>query len=249
MAALPRMTVASKIAEDIKQRIISKQYRPGDRLPTERALAEQYQVSRIPVREALRSLEQMGLVATHHGRGSFVTEADAKPILDMFSQQLLLNAPSMMDLLKVRALLEKQAAMDAAALRTQAELDAIRQAEARCRLEIEKARLGLEHAFHEADFALHEAIAAASHNDLFKGFFGIIYNSIRMHQSMAISADKTADRLRTFHAAICDAIARQDAEAAGAAMAAHMEHVTDLVRSGQEKLAALMARDAAKPEA
>ncbi|WP_300160164.1 hypothetical protein [Solidesulfovibrio sp.] len=41
------------------------------------------------------------------------------------------------------------------------------------------------------------------------------------------------------HAAICDAIARQDGEAAGAAMAAHMEHVTVLVRTGQETLATL----------
>jgi GntR family transcriptional repressor for pyruvate dehydrogenase complex len=247
MAAFPRISVSAKIVEDIRQRIFNKEYLPGGRLPTERALAEHYQVSRIPVREALKTLEQMGLVATHHGRGSFVTEQDTKPLMDQFSQQLLLNAPSVLDLLKVRKLLEKQAAKDAALLRTDAELAKIRNAEARCRLEIEKARLGVEHAFHAADFALHEAIAEASHNDVFKGFFTIIYSSFRVHQTMAISADKTADKLRAFHEAICDAIARQDPDAAGKAMEAHMNHVTDLVRIGQEKLAVLMQQDREKP--
>ena len=61
------------ISEQIHQQIIDGKYLPGDKLPSERELIEQWQVSRITIRRAIANLVQQGLVSTHQGKGAFVT--------------------------------------------------------------------------------------------------------------------------------------------------------------------------------
>ena len=61
------------ISEQIHQQIIDGDYLPGDKLPSERELTEQWQVSRITIRRAIANLVQQGLVSTHQGKGAFVT--------------------------------------------------------------------------------------------------------------------------------------------------------------------------------
>ena len=62
------------ISEQIHQQIIDGEYLPGDKLPSERELIEQWQVSRITIRRAIANLVQQGLVSTHQGKGAFVTQ-------------------------------------------------------------------------------------------------------------------------------------------------------------------------------
>ena len=62
------------ISEQIHQQIIDGDYLPGDKLPSERELIEQWQVSRITIRRAIANLVQQGLVSTHQGKGAFVTQ-------------------------------------------------------------------------------------------------------------------------------------------------------------------------------
>lgn len=61
------------ISEQIHQQIIDKRYLPGDKLPSERELTEEWKVSRITIRRAIANLVQQGLVTTHQGKGAFVT--------------------------------------------------------------------------------------------------------------------------------------------------------------------------------
>lgn len=62
------------ISEQIHQQIIDSHYLPGDKLPSERELIEEWQVSRITIRRAIANLVQQGLVTTHQGKGAFVTQ-------------------------------------------------------------------------------------------------------------------------------------------------------------------------------
>ncbi|MGF1589860.1 MAG: GntR family transcriptional regulator [Pleurocapsa sp.] len=62
------------ISEQIHQQIISGDYLPGAKLPSERKLIEKWQVSRITIRRAIANLVQQGLVTTHQGKGAFVTQ-------------------------------------------------------------------------------------------------------------------------------------------------------------------------------
>lgn len=67
-------SLPARIAEEVETRISSGQWPPGSRLPSEPALAEEFDVSRATVRSALRSLAAAGVVRTRHGNGTFVSE-------------------------------------------------------------------------------------------------------------------------------------------------------------------------------
>ena len=75
---IPTRRIFEEIADQIRQRIYDGDLKPGDRLPGERDLASQFGVGRMVVREALRTLEEGGLVQIKKGSdgGAFVKEAD-----------------------------------------------------------------------------------------------------------------------------------------------------------------------------
>ncbi|MFI8513948.1 GntR family transcriptional regulator [Streptomyces sp. NPDC085460] len=72
--AVPQQPASRRIAEDLRTAIESGQLAPGDKLPSERTLAEQYGAARNTAREAIRLLAEQGLVTAKHGRGVFVRE-------------------------------------------------------------------------------------------------------------------------------------------------------------------------------
>ncbi|MCO1655468.1 GntR family transcriptional regulator [Pseudonocardia humida] len=72
-----RTSLARRLAEDVRSRIMSGEYAPGERLPSEAELVRHYEVSRVTVRTALRTLEAQGLVDVRHGSGSFVSDFGA----------------------------------------------------------------------------------------------------------------------------------------------------------------------------
>ncbi len=77
LTALPRERLIDRATEAIKDYIIANGLQSGDRLPTEQELAQRLGVSRNVIRQALASLEAVGIVRTEHGRGSFVAEFGA----------------------------------------------------------------------------------------------------------------------------------------------------------------------------
>jgi len=72
-----RQPLPARLADELRARLNRTEWRPGDRLPTEAELVEEYGVSRPTVRQALKVLEAQGLVQIHHGRGTFVTDGSA----------------------------------------------------------------------------------------------------------------------------------------------------------------------------
>lgn len=109
------------IVEQIRSDIFQRRLTPGDRLPRERALAEEFGVSRAGVREALRVLEHQGLVRVYHGYkgGSFVAEAGAGSLVGALETSLRQAQVGVADLYAVRRLLEPPLA------RTALERDAV----------------------------------------------------------------------------------------------------------------------------
>src|SRR5947209_17409425 len=80
--------VYEQIAAQIEQRILSGELRSGDRLPTERALAEQFRASRTAVREAMKTLEQKGLVNMRPGRGTIVIDGTSQAMRHSLGRML-----------------------------------------------------------------------------------------------------------------------------------------------------------------
>ena len=74
-------TLYRQIAEIWREKIVSGEYKPGDALPSERDISESLGVSRIPVREAMKSLEYLGIVKQVRGKGVFVQKTDPGEVL------------------------------------------------------------------------------------------------------------------------------------------------------------------------
>ena len=116
------MKVSTQLARQLEQMIIAGSLKPGDRVPSERALCAQFDLSRSAVREALQELRGRGLIETRQGQGSRVAALlrlqPQDPILQLFKN----NAETLYDLLDVRALLEGRAAFWAASRATAADI-------------------------------------------------------------------------------------------------------------------------------
>ncbi len=95
------------VVERIREKLLAGALRPGDKLPPERELARQLEVSRNVVREALRSLENAGLVRTRQGAhgGAFIREGSPARITQALRDLLTLNAISLDDLFEARVLM------------------------------------------------------------------------------------------------------------------------------------------------
>jgi GntR family transcriptional repressor for pyruvate dehydrogenase complex len=211
--------LADEVTHSLVARIAAGHWRPGDRLPTEKALGEQFEVSRAVIREAISRLKSEGYVATHQGKGAFVAE---EPGLAAF--RLTVGTPDATrneHLFELRALIEQSAAELAARRRNARDLAAIRGALADMRTAYAQGGLGLE-----ADIRFHEAIATATHNPVLERFMQFVGRHLREIIRLArISVAKYENRLGDVdreHTAILQAIERRNPPAARVAAALHI---------------------------
>jgi DNA-binding FadR family transcriptional regulator len=108
--------VSDEVAEQLKRSILLGYFKAGDKLPSERDLADQFKVSRIAIRESLRALENKGFITTRQGvtGGTFVTELTFEHLSNAFVDLFLSEKISIPDLVQMRVLLEPEIARLAA---------------------------------------------------------------------------------------------------------------------------------------
>lgn len=108
--------VSDKVTEQLKQSIVLGDFRAGDKLPSERELAEQFQVSRVVIREALRTLENKGFLQIRQGvtGGTFVTDLTFEHLSSGFVDLFLADKISTPELVETRVLVEPEIARRAA---------------------------------------------------------------------------------------------------------------------------------------
>ena len=107
--ALPQTRVFAEIADQVRQAILSKELKPGDKLSSERELAKQFKTGRISVREALRTLEQAGLIVIRQGSegGAFVREADTSLISESIFDLIRRVDITLEDVTEIRTVIEE----------------------------------------------------------------------------------------------------------------------------------------------
>lgn len=153
-----------QIAEQIERAVVSGEFKPGDRLPSERELVEQFQVGRSSVREALRVLESSDLVRSRLGdpRGPQVMPVSVRPLRKTLARFASVERGNFAALVQFRMIVEGAANLLAAQYRTDEHLSAMERVNARMR-----AALGADlDQFSQADFEFHQAVARASGNPL-----------------------------------------------------------------------------------
>lgn len=221
---MPRqLTVSQRIANDIHEQILLRRYRHGERLPTERELAVHYGASRIPVREAIKTLVQRGLIETRHGSGNYVRHIDESKITEQLSQYLLLCDSYTNDLSALWTALERQVVASAALNRTEEQCKQIRQLAADCAAEIKSAMAGQPYNFHETDYALHASIAGASDNKIMANLVCVFHKSLRFKQSFVSKRPEELARLIGIHEALVTGIEKKDPQMAMLAVEQDLE--------------------------
>lgn len=104
--------VSDEVADQLKRSILLGYFKAGDKLPSERDLAEQFRVSRIAIRESLRALENKGFIETRQGvtGGTFVTELTFEHLSNAFVDLFMAEKLSIPELVQMRVLLEPEIA-------------------------------------------------------------------------------------------------------------------------------------------
>ena len=97
------------VVQELRALILEKQIKPGDKLPSERVLSETLQVSRSSIREALRSLELLGLIQSRHGGGTFLADAGGHQLVEIIASFILQNEQSNREIILSRCMHEKEA--------------------------------------------------------------------------------------------------------------------------------------------
>ncbi len=212
-------TATEMIARQLIDLISSGALERGDRLPSERQLAERFQVGRTTVREALKLLTLSGLLEARRGDGTYVRKQYWSFIAQQIRWPALLHSTEVNKLMEVRTSLEIQSARLAAVRVAEEELNRI-EAVARELDELDERNVEFET---EIDLRFHDAIAAATGNDLMVEVTLALREPLRKYieQSNRMTADKSTTVEE--HAAICHALREHDPEAAARAMRDHLD--------------------------
>ena len=206
------------IIQQIRELISSGVLKPGDRLPSERALVERFGVGRGHVREAIRRLEFYGILKTMPQSGTVVVNLGVKALEGLISNVLNLEKGDFDSLMETRGLLEVQAARLAAIRASESEIEELIRAHGEFRKQVEMKEPGLEE-----DLMFHLKIAECSRNSLLRSLLGLITpDVITFSRSLNTCRDGRFRVALNEHEAIVRAIQNRDPDRAGEAMAKHM---------------------------
>lgn len=223
---------ADEVVLQIESLILEGVLRAGDRLPGERELAKQFDVSRPILRDALKTLEARGLMVTRHGGGTHVADVIgqvfSKPVMEL----IVSHRKAVADYLEYRREIEGLAAEFAA-----------RRATAEDRSLLDRIMARMEAAHKRADFReeaeidveFHHAVGECAHNIILlhtlRSCYRLLSDGVFRHRRLAFELPGVREELLAQHRAIHAAVAACDAT--GARQAA-MDHITYVERSMQE---------------
>jgi GntR family transcriptional repressor for pyruvate dehydrogenase complex len=214
----PQISPRDAVSEEVLRLIRSGELKPGARLPSEPQLIKMTGVSRSSVREAIRSLETMGLIEIRRGNGTYVREIDPSRQIDAQMLLMLADGKVLEDLVEVRLTLEPLMVKLAAERATEADIRALREALDGMH------QAGTHDEWRPPHLAFHHALAAATHNVILTKIWGLV--AMFLKDSPLVAGVITPSQPHA-HDGLYEAIAARDVKAAEAAMA---EHIQDMMR-------------------
>lgn len=226
---MAKVNLSDQVAEQIEGMIQSGEFQPGDRLPAERQLSRQLEVSRPSLREALKKLASQGLLHSRQGGGTFVRDRPV-PAISALKGDLLDYPESGFDVLEVRHALDGQAAYLAALRATDPDRNRIRAAFERM-IECHERSDFIEEA--RADLEFHLAITEASHNivllQVTRSLMSLLMKSVETNLAVLYQNADVFRPLTDQHRALMEAVIGGDPEAARNAAQSHMVFVEESV--------------------
>ena len=214
-------TPVDKIIKQIRGLISSGQLKPGDRLPSERKLAEKLGVGRTHVRDAIAKLEFYGILKTMPQSGTVVAGIGITALEGLITDVLKLENSDFSDLVETRVLLETQAARTAALRRTTDDIVNMKNAWDAYETKVKQGLPAVEE-----DLLFHLKIAEAGKNSVLKSLMLIITPDIvKNFTKLDVCKDGRFYKSLEEHKVILDHIVNQAPELAAKAMAEHLQDV------------------------
>lgn len=216
--------IYEEIVDQLKVLIIKGNLKPGDRLPSERELAEILGVSRASVREALTALETIGILDIRPGEGTFVRQTTQSTTIEPLAWVLAVEKNPVAQLMEVRRVLEVESAGLAAIRATEYQLQEIEEALDIMREAAEKRELAVEF-----DLKFHFALAKATQNSVLLRIMNtvadIMHQTFREVRQELYGSPGMAKRIIREHNNILQAVKKCDAEKARKYMLEHLDNV------------------------
>jgi GntR family transcriptional repressor for pyruvate dehydrogenase complex len=215
--------IYEEIVDQLKIMLTDGELRPGDKLPSERDMSESLGVSRASVREALTTLEAIGILEIKPGEGTFVRQTSDAETFAPLTLVLAIERNSKAQLMEVRRVLETEMAALAAERASSEDLHKIKEW-----LDLMKGAHNTHDAV-ETDLRFHFAIAKATQNTillrLINTIADLMHDTLRVKREKIYANSQTGQRIIREHEAIYRAIKDRDPQDARDKMLEHINHV------------------------
>lgn len=215
--------IYQEIMEQLKGMITRGEIHPGDKLPSERDLAESMEVSRASVREALAALAVMGILDIRPGEGTFVRQTNDAETFESLSVLLAVEQNPEAQMMEVRRVLETELAALAALRATDQDLQKIKES-----LLIMRSASSIKEAV-EADLRFHFAIAEATKNTILLRIMNtvadLMHHNLRQARENIYANPNQRNQVLNEHEAIYSAIHKRRPEEARACMLLHINNI------------------------
>lgn len=224
LRAIKKTRIHEEVFSQIRELIGEGRLKAGDQLPSERELAETFQVSRASVREALRALESQGLIVSRTGAGNFVAELPVESLIAPLARLLIDEKNSLADVFEMRKLIEPQIAALAAARASANDIAQLKRILRKQADAVSRGETGVE-----ADAELHFAIGRAAQNRALQKLVSGLMEILGHSREESLQTDKRRETSIAAHRRIVAAIAKHDKAKARGEMLRHIEQVEESV--------------------
>ncbi|TMW71707.1 FadR/GntR family transcriptional regulator [Alteribacter natronophilus] len=215
----PAGKVYLNILKELDQIIYADNLMPGDKLPSERELAERLQAGRSSVREALRALELLDLIETRKGEGTFIQRAGGHRLAEILASFFLRDTRAQRDVTETRAIIEIEAVRLACQRITDDQLEKLGEIIRESRETWYGGNLPVEQ-----DYLFHKTLVESCHNRLMLNIWRplVEYSKVALRESLARTG-RTENSIDE-HAGILEAIRKKDEEHAVKMLKKHLEN-------------------------
>jgi GntR family transcriptional regulator, transcriptional repressor for pyruvate dehydrogenase complex len=223
-----------QVTRSLEELILSRRLRPGEQLPSQKELAERFNVGIRSIREAFKKLETRGLISVRQGKGVFVKADNLDSYVQSLTDSLGINFPStkqmLLALTQVRSIIETAVVKDVATNPDPASVTKLREIVETMGMALHSSAFDFEE-HQRLDTLFHMSIVEASKNLILIAFYKQMY---RLLFSSMVSSGRlfsNMERGLQEHRAILTAIENRQPDAAVAGIASHLDHTRSILES------------------
>nr|WP_279578020.1 FadR/GntR family transcriptional regulator [Paracoccus versutus] len=221
-----KLTLPQEIVSAIANLIITRSWKPGDKIPSEKELAASFGVGRSSIREAIRSLVILGVIEARPGDGSYIRSGTSELLSGAFEWGLMLGEHNLTDLVAIRNLLEEECAGQAAAIGDPALASSLLDL-----IDEMRAATDQPQTFMQLDNRFHELIAETTGNALFFSLSRTIQRLVGVWYAQTYQIEQTKSATIDEHLAIARAIEAGSPTKARKAMKDHIRQASERLKN------------------